>query len=417
MKAAHPLHGGGTARELPLPSFSFSWALSYLLALAAGLTVANIYYNQPLLPAIGKDFQTTAAAMGALAVATQLGYAFGLLLLVPLGDTVERRPLILASAFGSSLVLLVVIVSPNLPCLIGASFLLGLISITPQLIVPYAAALAAPQNRGHIVGLIMGGLFMGILFSRVAGGFIGNEFGWKAVFGLGSGLTILLTLVLFLYLPRQPPASRLTYFQLLGSLFPLLAREPVLRRHAFMGALGFGAFSAFWTTLAFYLESRPEHFGGQTVGWFGLVAMGGSAVASLSGWLSDRWSAQVVNGSSLLIVMAAFLLMALAGLSIGWLIAGVFLMDAGVQTNQISNQTRIYALAPELRNRITSVYMFCYFMGGAVGSALGSGAWARWHWTGVCLTGAALAALAAMPLLSRGSPRRLAPEMLNRFKQ
>jgi len=382
-------------------SSSFSWALIYLLSFAAGLTVANIYYNQPLLPAIGKDFHASSAATGALAVATQLGYAFGLLLLVPLGDTMERRELIISSAFGTSLVMLLVIFSPSLPCVIGASFLLGLISITPQLIVPYAAALAEPQNRGQIVGLIMGGLFIGILFSRVVGGFLGDYFGWKAVFGLGSGLTFLMAVILFFRVPRQPPALRLTYFELLGSLFPLLAREPVLRRHAFMGALGFGAFSAFWTTLAFYLENRPEHFGGQAVGLFGLVAMVGAAVAPLSGWLSDRYSARVVNGSSLLVVMVAFLMMALAGRALFWLIAGVFLMDAGVQTNQISNQTRIYALVPELRNRITSVYMFTYFMGGAVGSALGAQAWALWHWTGICLTGAAMAVLALAPLLSR----------------
>jgi predicted MFS family arabinose efflux permease len=399
MKAAQPLHRGGTARESPLPSFSFSWALIYLLALAAGLTVANIYYNQPLLPAIGKDFHASAAATGALAVATQLGYACGLLLLVPLGDTMERRELIIASAFGSSLALLLVIIASTFPCVILASFLLGLVSITPQLIVPYAAALAAPQNRGQIVGLIMGGLFMGILFSRVVGGFMGQYLGWKSVFGLGSTLTFLLAVILLFRLPRQPPTSRLTYLQLLGSLFPLLAREPVLRRHAFMGALGFGAFSAFWTTLAFYLENRTEHFGGRAVGLFGLVAMVGAAVAPLSGWLSDRYSARAVNGISLLTVIAAFLLMALADLSLYWLIVGVFLMDAGVQTNQISNQTRIYTLAPELRNRITSVYMFTYFVGGAIGSAVGAQAWAHWHWTGVCLTGAALAALALGPLL------------------
>jgi len=385
----------------PLQSPTLPWKLTYLLALAAGLTVANIYYNQPLLPAIGRDFHSGAAATGAIAVATQLGYALGLFLLVPLGDTLERRSLILASAFASSFVLLLVIASPNFPCLVTGSFLLGLVSITPQLIVPYAAALAAPQSRGQVVGLIMGGLFMGILFSRVAGGFLGNELSWRAVFGLGAMLTFLLTIVLHFHLPLQPPASRLSYLQLLSSLFPLLVKEPVLRRHAFMGALGFGAFSAFWTTLAFYLQSRPEHFSGSTVGLFGFIAMGGAAVAPLSGWLSDRYSAQVVNGSSLLIVVVSFLMMLLADFSICWLIAAVFLMDAGVQTNQISNQTRIYALAPELRNRITSVYMFTYFMGGAVGSAFGAQAWASWHWTGVCLTGAIMAGLASLPLLSR----------------
>ncbi len=382
-----------------------SWGLVRLLSVAAGLTVANIYYNQPLLPALGKSFGASADVVGRIAVATQLGYACGLFLLVPLGDTYERRKLILGSAFGTSLVLLFVILSPTLGAIIVASFFLGLISITPQLIVPYAAAFAEPQNRGHIVGSIMGGLFIGILFSRVAGGFLGELFGWKTVMGLGAGLTFLLALVLVLRLPEQHPTSRLSYPQLLASLFPLLLREPVLRRHAFMGALGFGAFSAFWTTLAFYLLDRPEHYGGQVVGLFGLVAIVGAAVAPLSGWLSDRFSARVVNGTSLVIMILAFAMMSLADVSILWLIAGVFLMDAGVQTNQISNQTRIYALAPELRNRITSIYMFVYFMGGAIGSAVGAEAWNLWHWAGVCAAGAAMAAVAILPLLERPAER------------
>ncbi len=172
-----------------------------------------------------------------------------------------------------------------------------------------------------------------------------------------------------------------------------------------MGALGFGAFSAFWTTLAFYLLDRPEHYGGKVVGLFGLVAIVGAAVAPLSGWLSDRFSARVVNGTSLVVIILAFAMMSLADDSIAWLIAGVFLMDAGVQTNQISNQTRIYALAPELRNRITSIYMFVYFMGGAIGSAIGAEAWNLWHWPGVCTAGAGMAALAILPLTRRPAER------------
>jgi predicted MFS family arabinose efflux permease len=375
--------------------------LVYLLALAAGLTVANIYYNQPLLPAVARHFGVSAQAASFLSVMTQLGYAAGLLLLVPLGDMLERRGLIAGSAIATSLVLLVVVFSPSLGFIIGASFLLGLVSITPQLIVPYAADLAPPRKRGQVVGMIMGGLFIGILFSRTVGGFLGARLGWQAVFGLGSALTLLMALLLAVLLPRQAPPGRLSYGQLLSSLLPLFLREPVLRRHALLGALGFGAFSAFWTTLAFYLAARPEHYGSQVVGLFGLVGIVGAAIAPFSGWLSDRFSARWVNGISLLAIVVAFLLMLLADQSLGWLVLGVFLMDAGVQTNQISNQTRIYALAPDLRNRITSLYMFIYFLGGAVGSALGAEAWMRWHWTGVCLMGAGLAALALPVLFSR----------------
>jgi predicted MFS family arabinose efflux permease len=378
--------------------------LANLLALAAGITVANIYYNQPLLPAIARDFHASAAATSVLSVTTQLGYAGGLLLLVPLGDILERRGLIVASAAATSVVMLVAALSPSLAFIITASFFIGLVSITPQLIVPYAASLAEPQRRGQVVGMIMGGLFIGILFSRTAGGWLGAYFGWKIVLALGAGLTLLTALLLAAFLPRQRAENRLSYLQLLGSLFPLLAREPVLRRHALLGALGFGAFSAFWTTLAFYLAARPEHYGSQVVGLFGLVGIVGAAVAPFSGYLSDRFSARIVNGASLALILGSFLIMILADRSLGWLVLGVFLMDAGVQTNQISNQTRIYGLAPELRNRLTSIYMFVYFLGGAIGSAVGAEAWMTWHWTGVCVAGAGMSAV-ALVILAAASRR------------
>jgi predicted MFS family arabinose efflux permease len=383
---------------------NISKGLVYLLAVATGLTVANIYYNQPLLPVIAREFHVSDVWVSVLSVGTQLGYSAGLLLLVPLGDVLDRRGLIICSAIASSATLLVAAISPSLTFIIAASFILGLVSITPQLIVPYGAALAEPQHRGQVVGMIMGGLFIGILFSRTAGGFLGAYLGWRAVFCLGATLTFLIAIILGMRLPAQPPRTRLSYPQLLGSLFPLLLREPLLRRHALLGALGFGSFSAFWTTLAFYLAARPEHYDGQVVGLFGLVGIVGAAIAPLSGWLSDRFSARVVNGTSFLVILAAFLIMDLADYSLLWLILGVFLMDAGVQTNQISNQTRIYSLAPELRNRITSVYMFVYFVAGALGSALGARAWMAWHWNGVCLTGAVLASLGLL-VLSRPSSR------------
>jgi predicted MFS family arabinose efflux permease len=300
--------------------------------------------------------------------------------------------------------MLIAAISPSLAFIITASFFIGLVSITPQLIVPYAASLAEPHRRGQVVGMIMGGLFIGILFSRTAGGWLGAYFGWKIVLALGAALTLTTALLLAAFLPRQRADNRLSYFQLLGSLFPLLAREPVLRRHALLGALGFGAFSAFWTTLAFYLAARPEHYGSQVVGLFGLVGIVGAAVAPFSGYLSDRFSARIVNGVSLAIVLGSFLVMMLANRSLGWLVLGVFLMDAGVQTNQISNQTRIYGLAPELRNRLTSIYMFTYFLGGAVGSAVGAEAWMTSGWTGVCVAGAGMAA-AALVILAI-APRR-----------
>jgi predicted MFS family arabinose efflux permease len=356
--------------------------------LAAGLTVANIYYNQSLLVIMGRQFHASATAMGNIAMATQLGYASGLLLLVPLGDMLNRKKLIIGSAGAAALAMIAVALAPGFFSTLVASYLLGLICITPQFIIPYAANLAQPKQRGRAVGLVIGGLLIGILFARSAAGFLGQWLGWRTVFGVGAGLTLLITFAL-LTLPTSPPSTlKASYFELLRSLFPLLAREHILQRHALIGALAFGAFSAFWTTIAFYLAARPEHFGGNMVGLVGLIAVAGACVAPIAGRFSDRFSARAVNGTSLLMMTVSFLMMMLAGYSLFWLGLGLFLMDAGTQANQISNQTRIYALAPDQRNRITSVYMVIYFLGGAIGSALGSHAWVLWKWTGVCLLGA-----------------------------
>jgi predicted MFS family arabinose efflux permease len=368
--------------------------------MASGLTVANIYYNQALLVAMGRDFHVSSAVIGTIAVATQLGYASGLLLVVPLGDMLDRKSLILGSAAGATLALVAVTLAPNFIFALIMSYLLGLICITPQLIVPFVADLAVPAKRGRAVGLVMGGLLIGILFARSAAGFLGEWLGWRGMFGVGAALTLIITLCLGTLPRSRRPSRSISYGELLRSLAPLLAREPVLQRHALIGALGFGAFSAFWTTLAFYLAARPEHYGGNMVGLFGLIAVAGAVAAPISGHLSDRFSARIVNGTSLVLMAGAFLMMSLADASLLWLVGAVFVMDAGVQGNQISNQTRIYTLAPELRNRITSVYMVIYFLGGAIGSALGSQAWAVWHWTGVWVLGAAMSAFGLLPLIS-----------------
>jgi predicted MFS family arabinose efflux permease len=246
----------------------------------------------------------------------------------------------------------------------------------------------------------MSGLLIGILFSRSVSGFIGARAGWQAVYFIAAGGMLLLAVMSALVLPAQRPERRIPYRELLASLWPILSRQPVVQRHAIIGALGFAGFSAFWTTLAFYLASRPEHFDSQITGLFGLVGVAGAMVAPVSGRLSDRFEARIINGAALAVMVLSFIVMGCAHYSLLWLVVGVFLMDAGVQASQISNQTRIYALSPELRNRINAVYMVCYFFGGALGSALGSWAWAQYQWPGVCVTGALLAGAALAVLFS-----------------
>jgi predicted MFS family arabinose efflux permease len=376
------------------------FCLVLLLAFAAGATVASIYYSQPLLESIAKHFHSSYSSTSIVSVATQLGYASGLLLILPMGDSFERRALIVTSTVGTSLTLLAAALSPTLPVLIFMSYILGLICMTPQLVVAYSAGIAAPESRGRTVGTVMSGLLIGILFSRSVSGFVGARAGWQAVYFLAAGTMLLLALLLAFTLPTQRPERRIPYRKLLESLWPILRQEPVLQRHAMIGALGFGAFSAFWTTLSFYLANRPEHFDSQVTGFFGLVGVAGAMVAPISGRLSDRFEARIVNGAALAVIVVSFIVMRIADYSLLWLVIGVFLMDAGVQGSHISNQTRIYALSSNLRNRINAVYMICYFLGGALGSAIGSWAFEEWQWTGVCFTGAGLGAAGLVVLFS-----------------
>ncbi len=371
-----------------------------LLAVAAGATVGNLYYCQPILGEIARQFRVSQDAASMLVTATQLGYAASLLLVVPLGDMFERRKLIVVTAVSSAVMLAVVGASPGLPFMLGTSFLLGAASATPQIVVPYSAGLSGLKNRGRVVGAGMSGLLVGILVSRTASGLLASAVGWRAVYWISAGLIIALVFVLRCSLPVQVPemAPEVHYGQLLASLWSVLRQEPILRRHSIIGACGFGAFSVFWTTLAFHLASLPGHYGPSVAGLFGLLGAVGAVAAPLAGRLADRHRAQLVNGAALCLIIVSFVLMGLAAWSLAALVAGVVLMDAGVQASHISNQTRIFNLNPLLRNRINSVYMVSYFIGGAAGSAVGSWAWTHRGWGWVCWSGAGFGAVALIPL-------------------
>jgi predicted MFS family arabinose efflux permease len=360
----------------------------WVLAVGCAVAVANLYYGQPLLAAMATQFRVPEQTLGIVSALTQAGYALGMLLFVPLGDILERRRLILVMLAAVTVTLVGVALSPNVSWLATASLLLGVTTITPQLLVPLAASLSRPEERGRVVGTVMSGLLIGILLSRTVSGFVGARLGWRAMYGLAAGLTVLLAVVLRLLLPRSRPGTRdLSYPQLLGSLAGLLRDEPVLRESCLFGALGFGAFSAFWTTLAFFLTGPPYHYGSDRVGLFGLVGVAGAVGASVAGRLADIRSPRFTIGVGLSTALLAFALFGLFGERLAGLIAGVILMDLGVQASHISNQTRIFALRPEVRNRLNTVYMVTSFVGGAAGSALGSWAWQRWAWPGVCLSG------------------------------
>jgi predicted MFS family arabinose efflux permease len=367
--------------------------VTLLLACAAGLVAANLYYNQPLLTLIASTRGLEPASVAWITIGTQLGYGGGMLFLVPLGDQIDRKRLMIWTVLCSAVALAVFPFAPNVSSFLLISFLIGLLSATPQLAVPYAAGMAPAGKRGHVVGLVMSGLLIGILLSRSFSGFLAAHSSWQMVFWIAAMLMVGLAFLLAGVLPRQKPSAQSSsYLHLLASLPGLLVQEPLLRRQSFLGALGFCCFSVFWTTLTFYLSSLPAHYGSDVIGGFGILAVTGALVAPIAGRLAERYSPGLINAFFLTAVLVAFIIMWFSDLHPLSLIGlGVLILDAGVQGNQITNQTRMYSLPAELHSRLNSVYMVIYFIGGALGSLVGSVVWKHFGWHGVCLLGAGLA--------------------------
>ena len=382
-------HADGPPRPAQLGSLQLG-----LLSLTACLGVGNLYYMQPLLPAVARAFGTTPRGIGLMPMLTQVGYGAGMFLFVPLGDVVARRRLMLLLLGAVALALLGAAAARGLPWLAVASFLVGFTTVVPHVAVPLAAHLAPPAERGRVVGVMMGGILVGILLARTAAGFAGALLGWRAVYLMAAALMVALAAALRLLLPESRPEHAIAYPALLRSLFTLAREEPVLREAALLGALGFGAFSVFWSTLAFFLEGPPYGMGSQAAGLFGLLGAAGAVAAPVVGRLADRVSPRGNAGAAIALALASFGLFALAGRSLAGLVAGVVLMDLGVQANHVSNLARVHALRPEARSRLNTVYMVTYFAGGALGTALGTWAWTAWGWSGVCGAGALLLAAA-----------------------
>ncbi len=359
-------------------------SLLLIMAIACGITVANLYYNQPLLALLATDFKASPHTVGLIPTLTQIGYALGILLLVPLGDLLERRRLIVIMMGLSAIALAAAAISPNLNWLIVTSFLIGLTTIAAQIIIPFATQLVRPNERGKAVGLVMSGLFLGILLARTVSGFVGDRFGWQAMYWLASVLMLGLAGVMSRVLPKSKPAAELSYGRLMRSLVHLLKTEPRLRQASLIGAMTFASFSAFWSTLAFLLAQSPYYYGSEVVGLFGLVGVVGAGIAPIAGKIADRYSPRLTVGMGIAITALSFLLFWAFGYQLWGLVVGVILLDLGVQTTQISNQTSIYQLPVEFHSRLNAVYIMFYFVGGALGSFLGAYGWSRWGWPGVC---------------------------------
>ncbi|MHB1528037.1 MAG: MFS transporter [Acidiferrobacteraceae bacterium] len=390
------------------PAIAPKPARVWLLAFAAGITVANLYYSQPLLSLMAASFHLSPAGITLMPMVTQIGYALGLLLLVPLGDSHERKHLIVRTTLALSVALVAVAAASGVASLMAASLALGILTITPQLLVPFAATLAPPARRGQVVGIVMSGLLIGIILSRSISGAASAYVNWRFIYLGAAVANLALGAALAALLPKQMPSERLSYLNLLRSLTGLVRGEPVLRRHMAVGAFGFAAFSIFWTTLIFHAARLAPGHGARIVGIFGLFGVAGALAAPISGRLSDRIVAVRVNGLSLLMVLVAFGVLWRGAHSLALLALGVVLLDAGVQANHISNQTRIYNLHPEKRSRLNAAYMTAYFIGGASGSAVGGFIWSHLHWAGVCAGGALFVLCALVSLFTVGREAKAA---------
>jgi predicted MFS family arabinose efflux permease len=399
--AASPLEDAGRPQPQPrsqtqtqtharavAPMNALSRPLVALIAVATGAIVANLYYAQPLLHQVARDFGSGPAATSSVITAAQVGYAAGLLLVVPLGDLHPRRALVVRLFGVAAAALVACALAPSLWFFALASLAVGGASVAGQVMIPFAADLAPEERRGRVVARIMTGLLLGILLARTVSGLVAQAAGWRAIYWLSAALMVGFALVLWRALPPEGARPHRSYANLVGSSLRLLVTEPVLRRRAWHGAVAFGAFSVLWTTIAFLLSRSPYHYSNAVIGLFGLVGAGGIVAANVAGKLADSARATATTVVAGVLLVGSFALLWAGRTSLAALVVGIVVLDMGTQGMQITNQAVIYALRPDARSRITSAYMVCYFVGGAAGS-LGAGTLYGTHgWAGVCVLGA-----------------------------
>lgn len=362
-------------------------ALIILMAVATGLAVASNYYPQPLLETIARAFDLSVNQAGFIVTVAQLGYACGLMFIVPLGDMFERRGLIVLMTLLSAAGLLLTAMAPTLTIMLVGTALTGLFSVVAQILVPLAATLAEPERRGKVVGLIMSGLLLGILLARTVAGALASLGGWRTVYWVASALMIVMALVLWRKLPKHQQKTDLNYPQLLKSIFTLFIHTPVLRTRALIGMFCFANFSILWTSMAFLLAGPAYHYSEAVIGLFGLVGAAGALAATRAGHLADKGKAHLTTTAGLILLLLSWAAIAWGQHSVISLIIGIIVLDLSVQGVHITNQSVIYKTMPEARNRLTAGYMTTYFIGGAAGSLVSASAYQAAGWYGVSAAG------------------------------
>ncbi|QPC91866.1 MFS transporter [Mesorhizobium sp. INR15] len=367
-----------------------------LLAIAAGLTVANNYYNQSMLGLLADEFHLSAITVSVIPVVTQLGNVAGIVFLAPLGDRLERRRLILATMAALVIALVAAAIAPGFVWLAVAGIGVGLFATVTQQIVPLAVHLAAPRERGRVLGIVTGGILIGILLARTVSGVISDLWGWHAVFWTAAALMLATGALLAWRLPRSEPVTDLSYARLIGSLWTLVRTHGLLRQAIIVQALIFAGFIGFWSTLALVFDAAPYHFGATAVGLMALVGVVGALAAPLAGRFADRHGPGAIVSAGAGLVVAAFAIFGLFQGSLAAMVVGVLILDLAVQSSQVANQSRIYALDPTARSRLNTIFMATMILGGACGSGLAGLAYSAWGWSGTCGFGAMSTGLALL---------------------
>jgi predicted MFS family arabinose efflux permease len=371
---------------------NISTSLTILLAAACGIIVANLYYAQPLVGLISSSIGMSSSGAGLIVTITQIGYVVGLLFIVPLGDLVENRRLVVIALLLTATALVVAAVSNNVLLFLGASLLIGLGSVATQVLVPFASYLASESSRGRVVGNVMSGLLLGIMLSRPLSSLVADLLSWHAIFALSATAVVILALLLLKVLPARNPTANTTYRALLASMWYLLRTTSILRRRAAYHACVFATFSLFWTTVPLLLSSPDYHFSQKAIALYALVGVAGAVAAPVSGRLADRGWTKAATGIALITVIISVLLCLLfqtsSTLGIVVLVISAILLDAGVSANLVLGQRAIFSLGPDIRSRLNGLFMAMFFFGGAIGSAVGgwafaSGGWSRALWIGI----------------------------------
>lgn len=368
-------------------------SLLWTLAIIAGISVANLYYNQPLLNRISRDLQTSEFTANLIAMITQIGYAIGLLFIIPLGDLFKRKTIILINF---TVLVVSLLTTPYIHLILFASLLTGICSVMPQIFIPIAAQFSTPKTKGRNVGMIVSGLLTGILASRVVSGIVGEYLGWRFIFFVAAGMMVICLIIIMRVLPDMPCNFKGKYSDLMKSLFSLVIEYPQLRISSLRAGIAFGSFLALWTSLAFKMGQAPFFAGNNIVGLLGLCGIAGALTASYIGKYVHVLGVKRLNYIGCGLIFVAWFSLYFGQDSYVGIITGIFIIDIGMQCIQLSNQTTIFALNPKAANRINTIFMTTYFIGGSVGTFLAGTFWHWFGWQGVVGTGIALTACSFM---------------------